>query len=505
MSADGTFTIACPTCQARLRLKLQPPFPEGKKVVCPRCQTSIRLSDSMAVTAPATPTGAARPPAQRLPPPDTRDSPRRSERKAGSGTEHQPGPTQAGHNKRVGNEVYPPKGQVASGKGNSAAAVPPRNATPKRRQPPSLDPWEAETEAAERHEDNPWEASDVFGDPELAEGGSSDPWSPPATLPPRRKAVRNASGNRDSASPRGSRRDSPPRIQSLGVFGWLLAGAVGGLIGAVLTTLMGFTHVSFLVGLMALVSGALVGGGVRYAAGDSQGWAPGLTAAAIALVSIMCGKVGAAYINLGDLARDFQTAAIQGDENTTQEQRIAQQTTDPHMIAGLAAEIQNSWLVSGKITEEQIELHAAEQFPEDVEDSDVIAENLDAPDMDSGGEIEFTPVDLGAAASEPETAEEPVRAVPVDPASGYLPEVWQEATHQWESRSAEEKQARTAEMRQEIVANEKAVEELIPTGRFLLAIPLAFINIFRPFSNLLLLFSGIASAFRIGSHLASSD
>lgn len=110
------------------------------------------------------------------------------------------------------------------------------------------------------------------------------------------------SADRESDTSRSSRRAPTPWIQSLGVFGWVLAGAAGGLIGAVMMTLMEFTHVSFLTGLMALVSRPLVGGSVRYAAGDSHGWGPGLTAAAIALISIMCGKIGAAYISLGDLA-----------------------------------------------------------------------------------------------------------------------------------------------------------------------------------------------------------
>ena len=88
-----------------------------------------------------------------------------------------------------------------------------------------------------------------------------------------------------------------------------------------------------LIALMALVTGSMVGGAVRFAAGNSQGWGPGLLAAFIGLGAIMGGKVGA-FAVAGNIFLDDNTWSV--------EDELADATTDDAMIGGIAG-LRTKW------------------------------------------------------------------------------------------------------------------------------------------------------------------
>lgn len=70
---------------------------------------------------------------------------------------------------------------------------------------------------------------------------------------------------------------------------WVVAGVIGGALGAwVWAAVTYWTHHE--VGWIALGIGVLVGMAVRMAAGNIRGWAPGITAAIIAVLAIIGGK-----------------------------------------------------------------------------------------------------------------------------------------------------------------------------------------------------------------------
>lgn len=83
-------------------------------------------------------------------------------------------------------------------------------------------------------------------------------------------------------------------LANLGIFGWILGGLIGGLVGAAVWTAIGVST-GYEVGYVAWGVGLLVGFGVRFAAQESYGAAPGVTAVLIALFSVTLGKFLIAY------------------------------------------------------------------------------------------------------------------------------------------------------------------------------------------------------------------
>ena len=70
---------------------------------------------------------------------------------------------------------------------------------------------------------------------------------------------------------------------------WVIAGVIGGAVGAwAWAAITYWTHRE--IGWIALGIGVLVGMAVRMAAGKIRGWAPGITAAIIAVLAIIGGK-----------------------------------------------------------------------------------------------------------------------------------------------------------------------------------------------------------------------
>jgi len=71
---------------------------------------------------------------------------------------------------------------------------------------------------------------------------------------------------------------------------WIVAGGIGGLIGAAIWAGISYAT-NYEVGWIAWGVGFLVGVGVRVSAGENEeGFAPGLTAAVVAIVAVLGGK-----------------------------------------------------------------------------------------------------------------------------------------------------------------------------------------------------------------------
>ena len=70
---------------------------------------------------------------------------------------------------------------------------------------------------------------------------------------------------------------------------WLVAGLIGGAIGVLAWVLVGY-FTNYEVGWIAWGVGALAGIGVRAAARDTTGTAPGLTAAGVAVACVVAAK-----------------------------------------------------------------------------------------------------------------------------------------------------------------------------------------------------------------------
>jgi hypothetical protein len=70
---------------------------------------------------------------------------------------------------------------------------------------------------------------------------------------------------------------------------WLIAGGIGGGIGAVVWILVGY-FTEYEVGWIAWGVGLLAGIGTRMAAGEEDGWGPGLAATSMAVASVLVAK-----------------------------------------------------------------------------------------------------------------------------------------------------------------------------------------------------------------------
>jgi hypothetical protein len=90
---------------------------------------------------------------------------------------------------------------------------------------------------------------------------------------------------------------------------WIAAGSVGGLVGAAVWA--GITYATnYEVGYVAWGIGFLVGFCVRFAAGESEeGFAPGVTAAVIALAAVLGGKYAAVHLLVSGSTAEFASEA----------------------------------------------------------------------------------------------------------------------------------------------------------------------------------------------------
>ena len=293
---------------------------------------------------------------------------------------------------------------------NKSASV--RRKKKSRPQPVIEDPWADQPADDGYGEDFYDDYGDDYGDDLYADDGdaygdsySDDPYV--GGLPPPRPKK-----NRKSSGAQTKKKLKRGEIQDLntGFLGWVLAGLIGGAVGILLTTLTGYQPYAIFTYLMAIVTGSLVGGAVRYAAGVNDGWVPGLVAAVIGLVAIIGGRVGAFYVSP-------ELNAAFGDEDLTPAQiqaRIDKAASEDSMIETIAVdqvEYLEEVMSQIGVTEQQIDDHYEN-----------VAE--DAPIRDH-----------------------------------YLPQVWDEATRRWNLLPQAERESRMWTARIEEMASYDVLDE----------------------------------------------
>lgn len=436
--SDGR-TITCPKCAAKLRLKQSA---AGKKVKCPGCSTPFRIAAS-----------SDRPGLKRNSSPSTTGKPAAVE----SG-------------RPAGKKTSAPK-KRSSSQPSQQRTLP---AKKKRRKPVADDVYGSEYDDLAGDYGS---YDDDFGAADDGGYGSYDDdygaYDEPAPAPPRRSRKSGRTAKRSTKkSPEG--RSFQQSIHAMGFLGWIASGGLAGLVGVGLTTLMGVLDIEFMIGVMALVTGSMVGGAIRFAATPTQGWGPGLLAVAIAFASIMAGKVGAFYFWTGELMGD--------DIEWTLEDEIADSTSESAMIGEFAYKVQEEWLASGQITEQQIEQHFDQQLEEDYEDYE--------------------------------------EGEPYDYSTDYLPEVWQEATNRWNALGQDEQEKKREEVRNEIRQDwigedldenmtdqelQQEIEGDVQKIQIVVAIIAAFVNIFFPLYSLFFFCSGLFGSFKLASNLGTGE
>jgi hypothetical protein len=100
----------------------------------------------------------------------------------------------------------------------------------------------------------------------------------------------------------------------VGLLKWLVAGTIGGLIGAAIWAGIAYAT-NFEVGWIAWGIGFLVGVCVRISAGENEeGFAPGATAALIAIAAVLAGKFAAVSMLVASLDLDPSTIEFSSED-----------------------------------------------------------------------------------------------------------------------------------------------------------------------------------------------
>ena len=111
---------------------------------------------------------------------------------------------------------------------------------------------------------------------------------------------------------------------------WLAAGAIGGAIGAAIWVAVGYFS-GYEVGWIAWGVGFLAGVGVRIAAQDEEGLAPGLAATAVAVGAVFLGKYFVVSLAVGDLSSQFAEIEL---DRTDMISSVADEIAGEHDEAG---------------------------------------------------------------------------------------------------------------------------------------------------------------------------
>lgn len=98
---------------------------------------------------------------------------------------------------------------------------------------------------------------------------------------------------------------------------WVVGGLIGGVIGAAIWAAISY-FTNYEIGWIAWGIGFIVGLGVRIAAGEQDGYAPGITAAAIAILAIVAGKYAAVSLMV-DKALQGPEMAVTADDLIVQQ------------------------------------------------------------------------------------------------------------------------------------------------------------------------------------------
>jgi len=446
----GQTVVACPKCATKLKLQGDV---AGKAVKCPKCSTAFRIGGGKKPASPAAPQKT----------PASPPGPPRAAKAAAS----TPTPKQASKSKPTTvSAAKSPSRKKARSAGSTADRPPAKKKRPSKRKPRREEVFDAAYDDddildASYDDDGAYDDYDDFG------GGFDDGYGEPVkkSLPTRKKKKKKKSGGKSSKkkSSGGSLQGS---LNALGPLGWILAGAAAGLVGIFLTTLSGLTNALVVISAMALVTGSMVGGAIRFAADRTQGWGPGIVAAVIGLAAIMAGKVGAFYVAVD----------IWGDSEWSVEDDIAYETQEGMMIQEVADNVQTEWLESGELKQEEVLAHAkalmAKYEAEDYEDGDY----------------------------EEGLAETPIEEF----AESYVPKVWDEALTQWNAKTPAEKKAAMDEKAAALREEWGSDADLEQTGRLIFAIIGAIASMFTG-SGIVFFCMGVFSAFKLGSNLGTDE
>lgn len=286
--------IRCPGCDQKLGLK---PELLGRQVKCPRCSAVL-----------------------------TTRTPAESK-----------SPTSSGGSRRR---------KSASSEGRRATSSSQRSgnrSAPKRS--PDLDPFHDDLEESlleEEGDDNNWldgiDDDDYGGEMEL-----------PGSRPPQKKRKRKKKS--PQPQPKAGKKKRRTNAAPGNPLVWVGSGLVAGLISIVLTIGVSYTGISFLLLIAGIVSAGLIGGGIRSAAGSTDGWGPGLLAVAILLPSIFVGRIGAFYVNPALMG------FTSGESSLTTEEEIQRYATDEAMIAEIiddAVAFDHQWLNANGLDDDSL-------------------------------------------------------------------------------------------------------------------------------------------------------
>ena len=339
--------IVCPVCRSKLRLKGS--VLTKATVPCPKCGTTLDIpkTDTAVVSLPLSP-------------------PLKSPELA-------PKPTR------------PPISKSADETKRPVAALPSEAAPQKRKKP------------AEEIPDS--YGGDTFdGDGDFFSGGSdasdsygadAEPYESTTVLPSKKRAKANTSAR---SSEQVAASSNAGTVRRGGFLSWVGYGLLAAIVGIILQTLLGFTNYLFPLLIATVATGSMVGAAVRYAAGENDGWGPGIVAVLIAAFAIFAGRVGAFSVSPDvDKILGIPTAPETPEEA---EARVIEETAEPFLVADIAEEVQYD-----------------EEF--------MRRENIDE---DAASEYWL------------EHSEE------VDPSKQYLPSVWTESTQRWNRNSQEQKE-----------------------------------------------------------------
>ena len=363
--------IVCPVCRSKLRLKGS--VLSKATVPCPKCGTTLDVPKS---ETPASPIPQSSPPTPAAIP---------QARKAAAPL-----------------ASAPPVSKPASSASNSNRLNSSPSAEPPRKPKKPMDDIP-----------NPY-GDDVFdGSEDFFSGGNSDdlnsygtepdPYGSQTSLPPRKRQKTTQSLKSNAPSEFSADAGSTRRG---GFLSWVGFGLLAAVAGIILQTVLGYTNYLLPLLLATIATGSMVGAAVRYAAGQNNGWGPGIVAVLIAAFAIFAGRVGAFSVS-PDVEKILgipDSAPLTPQEA---EARVAKESTEPFLIADIAEEV---------------------EYDEDF----LNQENLD----------EDAVMDFWLEHSEEE-----------DPSKRYLPAVWAEATHRWNRNSPEQKETIRRNKEQELRAD----------------------------------------------------
>lgn len=433
---SGTTAIACPKCGVKLRLKGEV---AGRKIECPKCHAAFRISgkssaapSSSSGSKPQKPVAPIEPPAARGEPPAARKSTSKTPAKR--------------------RKKKPASASAQQGADSDRKAAPRKK---KRKRP------QEDFDFADDFADDFASELDDFGDPIEDDYGGADDQDPYSAAPVKRKSRGKKKSKKGTKRPTSGFQAS---LNGMGTMGWILCGSVAGILGIVFTTLGGMIEIGFVVAFMAVVTGAMVGGAIRFAAVPISGPAPAVTSVVIAIAAIMLGKVGAFYIWSGAmLDNEMGGWSI--------EDIVAAEASEPALISQIADEVLIEWQANGQLP-----------MP---------------PEVPLGEEMNF---------EDYEDYEDYEEGEPIDHSARYPPAVWEEATKRWNAKPEDERSRLLAEAEQQVreeYADYEDVGEAVDEGmhrfKWVAALIAAFINTFYPAYAAPCLIAGVYAAFRLAA------